>query len=793
MDTGTVRQKRKSENSATSSTNGGIRTAFSRSGELTFSGYALDTNDPTRKFVVEILVDGYPVQVIRADAFVHELSQERVGDACYGFSCLLKDAVVNATAVVEARLANLATAVGAPVTLARPSDVVLNPSGPGTVRWLGGLRFSGWVAERQNFATGKVLVDGIPITRIKATTWSHVGTSEQDARAVRTFDFHLPQHFADGIVHQLVLTDDVGENIGGRPLVFIAYPDGLREAVAGRGVSEPELLRAELIDQLLPMSLPFSEYQAWRENLPISAAPSVALRAAVILVGPGPIEDTLESLQEQSHPDWTAVALPQSSEPTGFQPDQALEFLGTDEADCDFIVFALAGTLFEPNALQQIGSAFEKFDSTQAVYTDLDVSSGDGSVWPLALPAFDYERMLEQGYCAYLFAVRRSTVERSLQAGASNLYRLFNSILDDQSVSRSDIVHLPGALGTLPDFDRAVAGAALAAAGIAHLQRRGISTQVRPSSGGVFPAVRIVRTLDRPRTTIVIPTRNRRNLLEACIDSIQPAVKRTQAEILIVDNDSSDPDTLRYLAKLDNRTATILHVPGEFNFPRLNNCAAKAADGDILCLLNNDVKALDDHWLDEMLSRVMEADVGAVGALLVWPSGVVQHGGVVLGPSFAATHAFNDRIVGDAGYTDLLRVAHECSAVTAACMVTRRHDYLQVGGMDEVRFPVNFNDVDYCLKLRALGRRIVFTPHAKLIHLESASRGLDVRANHKDRFERELQNLRAKWGPVIAGDPYYSPVLSLDPIPYSALAWPARAMGPRINSPPVPTQIPSGF
>ena len=126
-------------------------------------------------------------------------------------------------------------------------------------------------------------------------------------------------------------------------------------------------------------------------------------------------------------------------------------------------------------------------------------------------------------------------------------------------------------------------------------------------------------------------------------------------------------------------------------------------------------------------------------------------------------------------------------------MVTRRHDYLEVEGMDEVRFPVNFNDVDYCLKLRALGKRIVFAPHAKLLHLESASRGLDVKPSQKGRIERELQNLRAKWGNVLAADPYYSPMLSLDPIPFSALAWPARAMEPRINNPPVPTQVPSGF
>ncbi len=314
-----------------------------------------------------------------------------------------------------------------------------------------------------------------------------------------------------------------------------------------------------------------------------------------------------------------------------------------------------------------------------------------------------------------------------------------------------------------------------------------------PRLAGVLPAAKIYRTYDRVSTTIIIPTRNRHHLLRACIEFIRRAVERIKAEILIVDNDSSDPETLNYLAEIEGRDAVVLRVPGSFNFPRLNNNAAEAAHGDVLCLLNNDIKAVDELWLDEMLSRLAEPDVGAVGALLVWPSGVVQHGGVVLGPSFAAAHAFNDRIDGDVGYADLLRVAHECSAVTAACLVTRRKDYLEVGGMDEVQFPVNFNDVDYCLKLRAKGKRIVFTPHAKLLHLESASRGADLRPDQERRFERELQNLRAKWGAVLAADPYYSPMLSRDPIPFSALAWPAERMEPRLNRAPVAVQIPPGF
>ena len=131
---------------------------------------------------------------------------------------------------------------------------------------------------------------------------------------------------------------------------------------------------------------------------------------------------------------------------------------------------------------------------------------------------------------------------------------------------------------------------------------------------------------------------------------------------------------------------------------------------------------------------------------LTFPGGVVQHGGVVLGVNFGAAHAFTDRLLDDPGYLDLLRVAHECNAVTAACLLTRRADYLAVGGMDEARFGVAFNDVDYCLKQREAGKRIVFTPHARLVHAESASRGRDHRPDKRDRFERELAMLRARWG-----------------------------------------------
>jgi GT2 family glycosyltransferase len=300
--------------------------------------------------------------------------------------------------------------------------------------------------------------------------------------------------------------------------------------------------------------------------------------------------------------------------------------------------------------------------------------------------------------------------------------------------------------------------------------------------------VRFSPIVDSVNISIIIPTRNRRKLLADCIESIKPAVEKRAAEIIVVDNDSTDEDTLDYLAAIDGTMARVLRIPGDFNFARLNNLAAAAATGGCLCLLNN-----DGDWLDEMLARLAGPNVGAVGALLVWPSGVVQHGGVVLGPGFAAAHAFNDRAATDAGYADQLCVAHECSAVTAACLVTHRADFLSVEGMDELRFPVNFNDVDYCLKLRAAGKRIVFTPHARLLHLESASRGRDDTADRRARFARELTNLRTKWGAVLADDSFYNPMLSLDPHPFSALAWPPRDMSPRIVVRPKPVIAPPGI
>jgi len=770
---------------------GDLRTLFYWSHDRMFTGFALDVANLSQKFVVELLVDGRPLKSVHATDYLAALATGGIGDGCYGFCFSLDTQLLGTAEIVEARIANSGIGIGEPVVLNALSiggpDLTLS----GGLQWLGGVRFSGWVREGYGGVID-IQVDGERVTQVRASGWCHVGEAEA-ARAARAFDVHLPSRFADGAVHRLAAIYADGNCLGGGPQPFVAVPEDLSGASRGSSSTEVEDLRAAIFRQLVPMSIPFAAYESWRARLPKAVAIDNPLKAAVVAVGQGEIDDTLASLDAQMHSAWVATSMPDTGSYAGLDCVEACRFLAEEAAESEFVVFVISGAILAPDAIMRMADVLERHPDIVAAYGDVEIATGDSSIWPLALPTFDYERMLEQGYCCHVFALRRSAAERLLKKGATNLYRLFNSLLDEGMEAAEQIAHLPGAMAVLPQLDLVSASEALATATRAHLEHQRVEAQVDAGTSAILPIARVSRSRDAGAVTIVIPTRNKRALLEACLGSLRPALGKRDCEIIVVDNGSSDRDALDYLESIDGKVAKVMRIDGDFNFARLNNIAAAAAEGEFLCLLNNDVQALDGDWLDEMLGRMSGPRVGAVGARLLWPSGIVQHGGVVLGANFAATHAFNDRMDDDAGYGELLRVAHECSAVTAACLLTRRRDYLDLGGMDEFRFPVNFNDVDYCLKLRAAGRRVVFTPHAKLHHLESASRGSDRRPDRKARLDRELRNLRAKWADVLMNDPFYSPILSLDSIPFSALAWPLRSMECRRLERPTPVHVPPGF
>jgi GT2 family glycosyltransferase len=754
----------------------------------TVSGFVFDPRAPERRFTVDILLDGLVLKTAHADVFTLEYSQQDHSNTC-GFAVVIDPDLLRSARHLSARLANLGTPVGHPIDLENAAPVRLGPSC--RLRWLGGLHFQGWI-DSEAAVTLEAIVDGESAAQLRAAAWTHIGGESEGvaSRNVRAFDFHVPQRFADGRVHRILLRREDGEQIPAKA-VFVAFPDGLAGMIDVIGGYDAERLRGKLYDQLIPASLPLHDYADWRDRFPLPEPQPSSLRLAVVIAGSDGAQQTLSTLETQSNQNWTAGAI--DGQPLQIDSDAMLQFLHDAASDASHIVVAMAGVALERNALARIAAAFDAHQNALAIYGDLDFLSDDGRLWPLAFPAFDYERMLEQGYCAHLFAVRRDVLIAALAARPDNLYRLFNSLLDRTIPQQADVLHLPGALATMPGFDRTKAGRLLSAASQLHLRARGIDAEVTEQRGNFFPAVRIRRPFARPRTTVIIPTRDRVSLLRACLDSIAPAIRRCRADILVVDNDSAHPETIDFLADLPRRGVRTLRIEGPFNFARLNNCAAAKVDADILCLLNNDIEASSDDWLEEMLTRLGEPDVGAVGALLTLPGGVVQHGGVVLGMNFSVAHACTDRVSDDPGFLDQLLVAHECSAVTAACLASRRNDYLAVGGMDENRFAVAFNDVDYCLRLREAGKRIVFTPHAKLIHAESASRGNDNRADRRDRFEHELNLLRARWGEVLNDDPAYNPQLSRDGIPYGGLAWPPGRRNARYNSPPRGHDLPLGF
>ena len=262
-----------------------------------------------------------------------------------------------------------------------------------------------------------------------------------------------------------------------------------------------------------------------------------------------------------------------------------------------------------------------------------------------------------------------------------------------------------------------------------------------------------------PSVSAIIPTRNQLVLLRNCIDGLKRTDHPT-LDIVIVDNGSEDARTLEYLAFLEKDGLTVLRSPGPFNYSALNNAAVRVVRSDYLCFLNNDVEMIDGDWLGLLMGHAMRKGIGAVGARLLYPDGTLQHAGVFTGIGGGAGHAHRFQRADDPGYFERARLPQRVSAVTGACLVVAHEKFCEVGGFDEVDFPVAFNDVDLCLKLNARGWQSFYEPRATLIHHESKSRGSDRAKANRERFAGELAALKRKWHTDQGCDPYHHPHLS---------------------------------
>jgi GT2 family glycosyltransferase len=266
-----------------------------------------------------------------------------------------------------------------------------------------------------------------------------------------------------------------------------------------------------------------------------------------------------------------------------------------------------------------------------------------------------------------------------------------------------------------------------------------------------------------PLVSLLIPSKDQLSLLKACIHSILEKTQYPHYEILIINNNSQEPETLSWLEYIQQQSnkITVLAYNQEFNYSAINNFAVSKARGSIIGLINNDIEVINSEWLTEMVSQACRVEIGCVGAKLYYPDGRIQHAGVILGSGGGSGHAHRYYPRNDEGYQGRLKLVQNFTAVTGACLVVRKQLYEMVGGLNELDLPIAWSDIDLCLKIRQLGYRNLWTPYAELYHHESVSRGKDKTKAQRRRYRAETAYMHRTWQSLMYQDPCYNPNLTV--------------------------------
>ncbi len=400
--------------------------------------------------------------------------------------------------------------------------------------------------------------------------------------------------------------------------------------------------------------------------------------------------------------------------------------------DAEFFVWTDPGTVLTPTALYEAAAALNAHPETDILFGDQDDIDAEGQrSHPYFRPGWSPELFREWDYIGSLVFIRRSLTPPAGGLTREDVRRLAASVAEDR------VRHIPAIL--------------------CHRRQDAPSAMARPM------ARLLARPSGPPLVSVIVPTRDRAALLRVCMEGVLHRTDYPRLEVIIADNGSTEADAMGLLAELarDPRVR-VARFEGPFNYSALNNQAVRLARGEILLFLNNDIEMIGDQWLYEMVSQAVRPVIGAVGARLLYRDGRVQHAGIALGVGGGVAGHLHLKAAGDSdGYFGDLRHARDVSAVTAACMALRRSVFDAVGGFDADHLAVAFNDVDLCLKIRASGLRIVWTPRAELYHLESASRGSDTRPEVIARFRREIATMQERWRDELMNDPYFGPHFDL--------------------------------
>ncbi|WP_193184538.1 glycosyltransferase family 2 protein [Nisaea sediminum] len=548
-----------------------------------------------------------------------------------------------------------------------------------------------------------------------------------------------------------------------------------------------EALEQCLVAPLAP-SLPLAPYRSWIDRIEPElqkraareeADPDVDPALAVVLLAPSDEMQSQAAADLAGQPGCAALTLvlePAAPEPPGW-PGGILRTRTAFAADpaaflaeiwsatgAAWAFFIEPGMRLAPRFLALLREALGRAPQADLMHGDFDFSDADGSRFAPVMKGavWDHDLALQCDLLGGGFTISRSLGMRMVAPAPDTDGSVFVELglIASEQAEPEAIVHIPHVLTHVSPAEPARYAAARHRA----LRRRGWNAVLEPGPLPEMTHVKFAVPDPRPLVSVIVPTRDGGARLARCLDGLLRETGYADLEVIVVDNGSKDPATLERLRALerDPRGRVIRH-DRPFNFAEIMNAAVEEASGSVICMLNDDVFVLHRGWLAEMVGLALRPDVGIVGALLLFEDGTVQHAGVTLGLlGHVAGHDFHYEPESRLRRHPRYALARQTSAVTAACAVLRRDVYEQVGGMDAEHLAVNYNDLDLCLKIGEAGFKVLWTPYARLIHAESATRGKEDLARKMARSNAEGGLIAARWAGRIAKDPFTNPNLSIE-------------------------------